>query len=133
MDWPPGQQTAQRALLGGLQGHRFAPEIETAAYRIVQEALTNIARHAGVDRVEVGVTVDKSVLHIRIQDVGEGFDPDSLLAGSTGGLYGMRERAFMVGGQLKVESATGAGTILIADLPTHDPRQASGSDSKITR
>jgi signal transduction histidine kinase len=117
----------------GLQGHRFAPEIETAAYRIVQEALTNVARHAGADRVEVGVTVDKSVLHIRIQDVGEGFDPDSLSAGSTGGLYGMRERAFMLGGHLKVESAPGAGTILIADLPTHDPRQASGSDSKITR
>ena len=111
----------------GLQGHRFAPEIETAAYRIVQEALTNVARHAGVDRVEVGITVDERVLHLRIQDVGEGFDPDSLSArtGITGGLYGMRERAFMLGGQLKVESAPGAGTLLIADLPTHDPHQAS--------
>ena len=107
----------------GLQGQRFLPEIETAAYRIVQEALTNVARHAGTDSVEVSVTIDKSVLHIRIQDVGDGFDPDSLSArsGITGGLYGMRERAIMLGGQLKLESAPGAGTLLIAEIPTHDP------------
>ncbi len=61
----------------GLDGRRFGPEIEIAAYRIAQEALTNVARHAGVDRVEVVVSADESALHIRIKDTGAGFDPDA--------------------------------------------------------
>jgi signal transduction histidine kinase len=100
----------------GLEGRRFRPEIETAAYRIVQEALTNVARHAGVDRVEVVVSADESALRIRIKDTGAGFDPDALALGATGGLSGMRERATMTGGRLTLESAAGAGTLVTAEL-----------------
>jgi signal transduction histidine kinase len=104
----------------GLEGRRFPAEIETAAYRIVQEALTNVARHSGADRVEVSVNADKATLHLEIEDNGSGFDTESLLAGATAGVSGMRERAIMVGGQLKIESAPGVGTVLRADLPITD-------------
>lgn len=100
----------------GLEGRRFTPEIETAVYRIVQEALTNVARHASVVRVEVDVWADEDSLCIRTKDQGAGFFPDSLTA-ITGGLSGMRERAIMLGGRLNIESAPGAGTLLIAKLP----------------
>jgi signal transduction histidine kinase len=101
----------------GLEARRFAPEIETAAYRIVQEALTNVARHAGTDIVELGVRADENTLRIRVKDLGVGFDPVSVSARFTGGLSGMRERAIMLGGQLNIESAPGAGTLLVAELP----------------
>jgi signal transduction histidine kinase len=101
----------------GLEGRRFEPEIETAAYRIVQEALTNVARHAGVTQVEVDVWPHGKALHIRIKDVGAGFHPESLSTGATGGLSGMHQRAIMLGGELKIASAPEAGTVLTAELP----------------
>jgi PAS domain S-box-containing protein len=100
----------------GIERRRFAPEIETAVYRIVQEALTNVARHANVDRVEVEVQAGEDALCVRTKDQGAGFFPDSLTA-ITGGLSGMRERAIMLGGQLEVVSSPGAGTELVAHLP----------------
>ena len=101
----------------GLEGRRFQPEVETAAYRIVQEALTNVARHAKVDRVEVGVEADENMLRILVKDLGKGFDISSLPATRTGGLSGMRERAIMLGGRLVLDSAPGAGTLLTIELP----------------
>jgi signal transduction histidine kinase len=102
----------------GLEGRRFAPEVETAAYRIVQEALTNVARHAGVDQVTVRLWADQDMLGMQIEDQGTGFDPEAALAASdTTGLAGMRERAMLLGGQLTLESAPGAGTHVTAELP----------------
>lgn len=101
----------------GLERRRFEPEIETAAYRIVQEALTNVARHASIDKVGVEVRVDVNTLRIRIKDAGTGFDPSALSVNITGGLSGMHERAIMLGGRLKIESTPGRGTLLSADLP----------------
>ncbi len=101
----------------GLEG-RFAPEIETAAYRIVQEALTNVARHAGVNEVAVRLWSDQRILGVEIQDRGTGFDPEATLAASTtGGLTGMHERVALLGGHLTVEAAPRAGTRLTAELP----------------
>ena len=97
---------------------RFPPEVETTAYRIVQEALTNVARHAGVDeaRVDVWRTADR--LHVHVEDQGKGFDPEAALAsGATVGLAGMRERPAFLGGELALDSAPGAGTRLTATLP----------------
>ena len=111
----------------GLEGRRFEPEIETAAYRIVQEALTNVARHAGVDRVEVAIQADEGALRLHIKDQGNGFAPDSVTASITGGLSGMRERAIMLGGQLRIESAPGNGTVLVAELPLTNRQQAEGT------
>jgi signal transduction histidine kinase len=65
----------------GLEGRRFAPEIETAVYRIVQETLTNVARHARVNRVEVSVETDESRVFIRVKDLGFGFGRSAQPAG----------------------------------------------------
>jgi PAS domain S-box-containing protein len=101
----------------GLEG-RLTPGIETAAYRIVQEALNNVARHAGVTEATVRLWVDQDTLNVQIQDQGAGFDPDATLAATTSiGLVGMRERAALLGGSLTVESAPGAGTRVTAELP----------------
>ena len=100
----------------GLEGRRFDREIETAAYRIVQEALTNVARHAGIGDVQVRVRADDVTLTVRVTDRGIGFDPSARSA-PTGGLPGMHERAAILGGYLEVRSSPGGGTTLMAELP----------------
>jgi PAS domain S-box-containing protein len=101
----------------GLEGRRFSPEVETAAYRIVQEALTNVARHAKVDEVSVRLLTSEAMLLIEVQDSGAGFDAERILTSSeTSGLAGMRERAVLLGGRFKVESCPGGGTRLTAEL-----------------
>jgi PAS domain S-box-containing protein len=116
-------QTRVRVIFknGGLEGRRFTPEVETAAYRIVQEALTNVARHASVSEATVRVWTDHQTLIIRVEDRGSGFDPEAVLAVSdTSGLAGMRERAILLGGQLSIESSGGTGTRLTAELKIND-------------
>ncbi|MGH9945601.1 MAG: PAS domain-containing protein [Pyrinomonadaceae bacterium] len=89
----------------GLDGRRFSPEIETAAFRIVQEALTNVARHSGSGNAAVRIVADPKRLTIEIEDNGIGFEPEkALAAGQSNGLTGMRERATLLGGTFKVES-----------------------------
>jgi PAS domain S-box-containing protein len=106
---------------GGLEGRRFSPEVETAAYRIVQEALTNVARHANVSEVMVRVWADETTLSIQVEDAGAGFDSEAVHSSSeTSGLAGMRERAILLGGQLIIESNVGAGTRLTAELGIGD-------------
>jgi signal transduction histidine kinase len=106
----------------GLGRRRLVPEVETSAYRIVQEALTNVARHAGVSEVTVRLWADQDALNAQIEDRGTGFDPEAALAaGGTTGLSGMRERAVLLGGQLTVESVPAAGTCVTARLPLSDP------------
>lgn len=116
-------QTQVRVLFkhSGLEGQRFPPEIETASYRIVQEALTNVARHAGADEVAVLVWADQHSLTIQIEDRGKGFDTETALAtDSTSGLAGMRERASLLGGHFTVESRSGTGTRLTAEFTVGD-------------
>jgi len=97
---------------------RFAPDVETAAFRIVQEALTNVARHAGVSRVTVRAWADAASLEVQVTDEGRGFNADAAMAqGTSSGLAGMRERAVLLGGSLSVESAPGTGACLSAHLP----------------
>ncbi|MCZ6626529.1 MAG: GAF domain-containing sensor histidine kinase, partial [Deltaproteobacteria bacterium] len=123
--WHFEQYTAQTRVKvsfehSGLNGQRFQLNVETAAYRIVQEALTNIARYAKVRKATVRVCADQSNLNVRVENQGVGFDPQAALAGGkASGLTGMRERAISLGGQLTIESAPGArsGTKLTADLP----------------
>jgi signal transduction histidine kinase len=97
---------------------RFAPELETAAFRIVQEALTNVARHAAVDEAMMCLGVAGERLIVQVADQGTSFDAQAAMAaGRTSGLAGMRERAGLVGGRLLVESTPGAGTLVRAELP----------------
>lgn len=98
---------------------RLAPETEIAAYRIVQEALTNVARHADAAHCRVRLMRLPETLRVEIEDDGGGFDPDLDRPTSRSvGLIGMRERAAMLGGSLRVLSAPGAGTRLLIELPT---------------
>lgn len=112
---------------GGLETRRFSPEIETAVYRIVQEALTNVARHAQTEEVTVRVWADRQQLAIQIEDQGRGFNPQAALAtDSTSGLTGMRERVSLLGGQFLIESSPGAGTRLTAELNLDDNPDGRG-------
>ena len=97
---------------------RLAPETEIAAYRIVQEALTNVARHADAGHCRVRLMRLATVLHVEVEDDGAGFDPDVTGREARGfGLIGMRERAALLGGTLKVLSVPGSGTRLCVELP----------------
>jgi len=109
---------------------RFPPAVETAAYRIVQEALTNVARHAGVSEVMVRLWVREGRLGIQVEDQGTGFDPGDVVGDAASiGLTGMRERAILLGGQLVVESVPGAGTCLTAEVPLAEPGE-NGTDDE---
>lgn len=111
-------QTQVRVAFQHAGAHRrFPREAETAVFRIVQEALTNAARHAGVRGMEVRIWADAERLGARIEDRGRGFDVAAALGGPTAGLAGMRERAQLLGGQLTIESAAGSGTRLSVELP----------------
>ena len=92
---------------------RLAPEIETACFRIVQEALTNISRHAQAKRVDITLRRDGTDLLLEVQDDGLGFDLAAMnqraLAGGSLGVLGMQERATLLGGQLDIGSAPGEG------------------------
>lgn len=97
---------------------RFAPVVETAAYRIIQEALTNVARYARVGVVDVQLFGDDQSLQLQIEDAGAGFDPAEVASRqASSGLAGMRERATLLGGQITVESAPGRGTLILVELP----------------
>jgi PAS domain S-box-containing protein len=112
----------------GLERRRFASEVETAAYRLVQEALTNIARHAQVDEATVRLSTHQGTLLIEVEDLGTGFDVESALAASgSSGLAGMRERAVLLGGRLTLDSRPGSGTRLIAKLSIVDSPASSGN------
>jgi signal transduction histidine kinase len=111
---------------GGL-ARRFAPEVETAAYRIVQEGLTNVARHAGAGAAVVSVRAGSDVLEVQVEDRGGGFDPCAVLAAARGnGLGGMAERCRLLGGHLAVDAAPGKGTHLTARLPLAGGAGAEG-------
>lgn len=109
----------------GLDGGRLPAPVEIAIYRIVQEALTNTAKHAEASAVSVILErLDESVRAI-VEDDGRGFDVDVVLAGGEVerhlGLHGMRERAALLGGSLTVESAPGRGTTVFGEVPL-EPR-----------
>ena len=100
----------------GINSRRFAPEIETSAYRVVQEALTNVARHSKVKAAKVRVWADERNLSVSIEDEGQGFDVEEVTetANSTG-VAGMRERVHLLGGHFHIESAKDKGTKINAD------------------
>jgi PAS domain S-box-containing protein len=112
----------------GLEKRRFTPEVETAAYRMVQEALTNVARHAEVEEATVQLSTHQQTLVIEVEDRGKGFDTESVLAaGETSGLAGMRERAGLLEGRLTIASRPGAGTRLTAEISIVDSPDRSST------
>lgn len=95
---------------------RLPAGTQITAFRIVQEGLTNVARHAGVSEVTVEVWREGDQLKLRVEDSGRGFESGSL-PGSACGLTGMRERAMLAGGSLTIESLPGHGTRITSELP----------------
>ena len=114
--------------VGGFGPERLPAASETALYRIVQEALTNVARHAEATRVSVILQTSESGVRAIVEDDGKGFDPDQLLrlpaVGRRLGLLGMQERIALVGGTLTVESSPGYGTTVYARVPL-PPREGA--------
>ncbi|MFL5902128.1 MAG: GAF domain-containing protein [Solirubrobacterales bacterium] len=109
-------------------GVRLAREIEDTVYRLVQEALNNVARHGETDRAKVDVTEDGKMLRVRVADKGKGFDPRVRTEGF--GLTGMRERVTLAGGTLEVQSGPDKGTTIVASVPA---RRRSESDERLSR
>ena len=95
---------------------RLPPEIETTLYRVVQEALSNIVKHAGAEHVSVVLSQRGRSVAATIDDDGRGFDHRKIRADALG-LVGMRERLALVGGTLEVESTAGGGTTIAAQVP----------------
>jgi signal transduction histidine kinase len=91
---------------------RLPAPVETALFRIAQEALNNVAKYAQARRVEVIMTRDRSGVTLRIADDGRGFDPEAPRPGTHVGLWSMRERVKQLGGRFEIESAPGRGTKL---------------------
>jgi signal transduction histidine kinase len=99
----------------------LTPEARIAVFRVVQEALSNVERHARAETVLVGCDVTARELTIEVEDDGVGFDPDEMRqpreSGQGLGLLGMRERLALLGGTLTVESQPGKGTRVVIHLP----------------
>ena len=104
---------------GDLDEIRLEPAVETALYRIVQEALTNVVRHAEATRVDVLLTRRTGDLAVIVEDDGAGFDPAEVMSRPEGclGLRGMQERAVLIGGQLTVGAEPGQGTTVSVKVP----------------
>ena len=98
---------------------RLPPAVETGLYRIAQEALTNVRKHAGPAVVTLTLAHTAAGLSLTVEDTGAGFDPAGVQPTATGGfgLTGMRERAHLLGGRLDVSSTPGAGTCLSVLIP----------------
>ena len=101
--------------------HRLDPALETACFRVVQEALTNITRHARAHRVWISLHVGIGGAEVQIHDDGIGFDAAAArerAAGVSLGLVGMEERVSSFDGELEVQSAHGKGTVITARFPS---------------
>ncbi len=111
---------------------RLAAEIETALFRIIQEATTNVIRHASADSFRITLEFKEKSVAARIEDDGTGFDVDKVMTsrvrGRALGLLGMKERAESLGGQLTIWSRRGAGTCVAAEIPCDDVEAADGQD-----
>jgi signal transduction histidine kinase len=98
-----------------IQASRHPPEVETAIYRIVQEALTNASKHGAAKRAVVEISEQDATVHLSVRDDGAGFDPEAETDGF--GLLGMRERVALLGGKLLLDSTPGNGTTITASIP----------------
>jgi PAS domain S-box-containing protein len=97
------------------------PEHATALFRIFQETLTNVARHAGATAVDVRLVRENGILILEVRDNGKGIREEQLSASSSLGILGMRERALLLGGELTIVSALGQGTIVRVRIPATHP------------
>ena len=98
------------------QANRLPPELQTTLYRITQEALANVRKHSHSKTVSIGLFVSDTLVQLKVQDTGDGFEPDNTKTGGFG-LLGMKERAKLAGGEVRIVSRRGAGTTVICTVP----------------
>jgi two-component system nitrate/nitrite sensor histidine kinase NarX len=119
----------------GIAGRSLPPKAEVQLLRVVQEALTNVRKHAGAATVRVELRDVEGTPVLSVTDDGEGFDPTSVVASLTGGfgLRSMRERVELLGGTLDVHTAPGDGTRIVARLRPEGPHVAPTATSPAAR
>ena len=110
----------------GSEPQRMSSELESALYRITQEALTNAAKHGKASRAVVEIREQSGEIRLLVRDDGSGFDPKAKSEGF--GLLGMHERVALLGGELGVESSLDGGTTIRAQMPMQ--RSRSGTDGR---
>jgi len=117
-----------------LGGERLPPTVETALYRVAQEALTNAQKHAPRARVRVTLKRQDGSVCLRVRDWGEGFRPDEVATGNGPGervgLSSMRERVALLGGKFEIRSQPGAGTEVVAEVPLSEAGNATSMDGE---
>jgi signal transduction histidine kinase len=118
LDWEAGRAAT-----------RHDDELETAIYRIAQEAMTNALKHSGAESLALDVTEQDGYVTLRIEDGGDGFDTAATADGF--GLLGMRERVELLGGDFSAMSTPGAGTTVVARLPARRRAAVNGADHSL--
>jgi signal transduction histidine kinase len=118
LEYLVGEQTddCRIELVHNVRTPRFPPLIESALFRICQEALTNVRKHSKAAHATVELNEEAGRVRLAISDDGVGFDPAHITA-RTFGLQGIRERARLLGGQATITSTPGAGTQIVVELP----------------
>jgi PAS domain S-box-containing protein len=113
---------------------RLQPPVEVALFRVAQEALTNVRKHARIDRVEVALERLEDCIRLTIRDAGSGFSPQNVDANGEGGdrvgLSSMQERTVLLGGTFKIDSAPGDGTTVTVKVPLHLAVESEGGGSR---
>lgn len=104
-----------------LQDIEVGGEAATALYRICQEALTNVLRHSGASRVTVTLEEKNRRIVLTVRDNGCGVTPEQVFGSRSLGLIGMRERAYMLGGRVKIRRGRQGGTLVLAHIPYPAP------------
>jgi PAS domain S-box-containing protein len=124
-DWSKRVSISAELHTVGLLDDRLPPDAETALYRIAQEALTNVAKHARASNVDVILERRADHVLLIVEDNGVGFEPSSLENQSQGfGLLGMQERAALMGATIEIESAAGGGTTILVRMDVSRPGSA---------
>ena len=114
----------------GMDDHRLASDVEVVLYRVLQEALNNVAKHAAAQNVTIFLERLDDDVSLIIEDDGRGFEAGRVLGGGEGlGLIGMRERAALVGGTFELESSPGRGTTVVVQIPLTGAAAAEARDA----
>jgi PAS domain S-box-containing protein len=128
-EWSQHSSIEAELHTSGLLDDRLAPEVETALYRIAQEALNNVAKHSRARRVEVILERRADCVLLILEDDGVGFKPAESAAGRQGfGLVGMQERAALVGASLEIESTPGHGATILVRMAVAPGRAQPAGD-----
>ena len=138
LEWFLGQFSRQTGIKVCLSGEiseaALPPGAPIHLYRIVQEAMSNVARHSGAREAWVSLAEEGGMLRLEIRDNGAGFEPGSQASRSGGvGLMGMRERAEHLNGSLEVKSSPGNGTLISVSVPRQDRLYTEGSESELNK